>query len=129
MKSLIIEYQKRLGDPHLIKCNYPNMKLLDFKLRKAIGKTEDIKVARASHNVVRSMEAGEQFCRVCGKDLQVVGVARVNDYLVLRHKYCKAPICLDCSRNKPDSFYKAFALGVARLSNWGNEVLRQAQDK
>ena len=125
MKSLILEYQKRLGDPHLIMCDYPNVKLLDFKLREAIGKTEDIKVARASHNVVRSIEAGERFCRVCGKDLQVVGEARVNDYLVLRHKYCKAPICLDCSRNRPDAFHKAYKAGLVRYMEqdiWGKEV-------
>jgi len=120
MKSLIMEYQKRLGDPHLVKCDMPNLKLLDLRLREAIGKTEDIRVAKCSHNIIKSMEAGEGFCRVCGKDLQVVGEARVNDYLVLRHKYCKAPICLDCSRNRPDTFHKAYKTGVAR--NMGNSV-------
>jgi len=122
MKSLIMEYQERLGDPHLVNCEFPNIKLLDFRLRKAIGKTEDIKVARASHNIVRSMEAGENYCRVCGNDLQVVGVARVNDYLVLRHKFCKAPICLDCSRNRPDSFYKAFQVGLVRYNEVESDI-------
>ena len=114
MESLIMEYQTMLGDAHSYDKDGIGIRQLDFKLREAIGKTEDIKVAKCSHNIIRSMEAGERFCRVCGKDLQVVGVVRINDYLVLRHKFCKAPICLDCSRNHPDSFYKAFDVGLAR---------------
>jgi len=113
MKSLIIEYQRRLGDPHSKLSNPFSLNFLDFNLREQIGKTEDIKVARASHNVVRSMEEGEGFCRVCHKNLQVV-CPRVNDYLVLRHPFCKAPICFDCSVNRPDSFYRAFKSGVER---------------
>lgn len=115
MESLILEYQKRLGDKHPFDKDGIGLKSLDFRLREAIGKTEDIKVARASHNIVKSMEAGERFCRVCGKDLQVVGEARINDYLVLRHQFCKAPICLDCSRSHPDAFYKAYKLGLEKL--------------
>lgn len=124
MNSLIMEYQKRLGDPHEHDPSMPNLKSIDFYLRRAIGKTEDIKVARASHNIIKSMEAGEHFCRVCGKNLDIVGIGRVNDYLVLRHPYCKAPICLDCRDNKPDAFYRAFELGVkAALYPWRLEQI------
>lgn len=124
MNSLILRYQALLGDKHTYDRNGVGVRQLDFRLREAIGKTEDIKVARASHNVVRSIEAGEGFCRVCGKNLQVVG-ARVNDYLVLRHPFCKAPICFDCSKNRPDAFYKAFCEGLERYresmaEQWGS---------
>jgi len=119
MESLIMKYQERLGDPHLMKGIPPNLKSIDLMLRLAIGKTDDIKVARASHYIIKSMEAGERFCRVCGKDLSVV-CGRVNDYLVLRHPLCKAPICFECSKNRPDAFYKAFKAGVEKyLGNKG----------
>ena len=123
MESLIMEYQRRLGDPHSKLSNPFSLNFLDFNLREAIGKTEDIKVARASHNVIKSKEAGEGFCRVCGKNLQVV-TPRINDYLVLRHPHCVAPICFDCSINHPDAFYKAFKAGVGRYreamaTQWG----------
>ncbi len=111
----MMEYQDMLGDAHTYDKGGIGIRQLDLRLREAIGKTEDIKVAKCSHNIVRSMEAGEGFCRICGKDLQVVGVTRINDYLVLRHKFCKAPICIDCSRSHPDSFYKAFKMGLERL--------------
>ncbi len=124
MESLIMEYQNQLGDKHTYDKNGIGIRQLDYRLREAIGKTEDIKVARASHNVVRSMEEGEGFCRVCHKNLQIVGEARINDYLVLRHPFCKAPICFDCSINHPDAFYTAFKLGVDRYkeamaTQWG----------
>jgi hypothetical protein len=117
MNSLIMEYQERLGDKHTYDKNGIGIRQLDFRLREAIGKTENIHIARASHNIIKSMEAGEQFCRICGKDLQVVGIARVNDYLVLRHPFCKAPICLDCSKNRPDAFYEAFRIGLDKYKN------------
>jgi len=119
MESLAMKYQERIGDEHLVTGDI-NIKTLDYKLRMAIGKTDDIQVARASHHIIKSIEAGESYCRVCGKDLSVVGIGRVNDYLALRHPFCKAPICLDCSGNHPDSFYKAFKAGLARYM--GNEV-------
>jgi len=114
MKSLIMEYQQGLGDKHTYDKNGIGLRPLDIRLREAIGKTEDIKVARASHNIVRSMEEGEGFCRICHKDLRVVS-PRVNDYLVLRHPFCKAPICLNCSKTNPDAFYKAFKEGLNKL--------------
>ena len=115
MGSLIMNYQAMLGDAHSYDKGGIGMRQLDLRLREAIGKTEDIKVAKCSHNIVRSMEAGECFCRICGKDLRVVGVPRTNDYLVLRHKYCKAPICGDCSISRPDAFYKAFKAGIETM--------------
>ncbi|KKL62855.1 hypothetical protein LCGC14_2181010 [marine sediment metagenome] len=114
MKSLIIEYQKMLGDKHSYDKNGIGIRQLDLRLREAIGKTGDIRVARASHNIVRSMEEGEGFCRICHKDLRVVE-PRINDYLVLRHPFCKAPICFDCSNNHPDAFYKVFKAGLEKV--------------
>ena len=110
-----------LGDKRTYDKNGIGIRQLDFRLREAIGKTEDIKVARASHNVVRSLEEGEGFCRVCHKNLQVV-CGRVNDYLVLRHPLCKSPICLDCAVNNPDTFYKAFKARIEKYDCWGNEA-------
>lgn len=37
---------------------------------------------------------------------------RFNDFLVLRHPQCFKPICLDCAKNNPDKFYKAFKKGL-----------------
>ena len=125
MASLIMKYQDRLGDPHEHDPSSPNLKSIDFYLRQSIGKTEDIKIAKASHNVVKSMERGEHYCRVCGKNLDIVGVGRVNDYLLLRHPYCKAPICLDCRDNNPDAFYLALEHGVNTvLYPWHKHHLR-----
>jgi len=117
MKSLIMKYQQVLGDRHTFDKNDPSsIRAFDLRLREAIGKTEDIKVARASHNIIRSVEDGEGFCRICHRNLQVVGVGRVNDYLALRHPLCKAPICLECSKTCPDAFHKAFKEGIIKAS-------------
>ncbi len=86
---------------------------LDFFLREAIGKTDDIHVPMCSHHAIVNRELPEHFCRVCNKDLSKVGL-RVNDYLVLRHPQCTKPICGDCAQNNPDEFYKAFRLGYEK---------------
>lgn len=117
MDSLILEYQRRLGDPHSKLSNPFSLNFLDYWLREAIGKTKNIKVAKASHNIIKSKEAGEGFCRVCNKDLRVV-TPRINDYLVLRHPHCVAPICFGCSVNRPDTFYKAFDEGLKKYQEF-----------
>jgi hypothetical protein len=86
----------------------------DTRFRDLIGKTDDINVSLCSHDAIISRELPEHYCRVCHKNLATVGVGRVNDYLVIRHPQCRQPICLDCSKNKPDAFYKAFESGVAK---------------
>jgi hypothetical protein len=83
----------------------------DTFFRLHIGKTEDINVAMCSHDAIINRETPEHYCRVCHKDLSVVK-ARVNDYLVLRHPKCTKPICLECSQNNPDEFFKAFERGT-----------------
>lgn len=111
--SLYEKYLKQLGDPHNIRLGFPSLNFLDFHLREAIGKTDDIRVAMCSHNAIINREFPEHFCRVCHRNLNTKrGVGRVNDYLVLRHKQCQKPICLDCSKNNPDKFYLAFKRGV-----------------
>jgi hypothetical protein len=85
---------------------------LDTLLRICIGKTDDINVSLCSHKAIINRELGEKFCRVCQKDLSVVGEGRYNDYLVLRHPLCQQPICLDCAVNNPDEFHKAFKNGL-----------------
>jgi len=84
----------------------------DTFFRNHIGKTNDINVAMCSHDAIINREMPEHYCRICHTDLSVVGKARVNDYLVLRHPQCTKPICLKCSENNPDEFYKAFEKGV-----------------
>jgi len=92
-----------------------SVKALDVALRDAIGKTDDINISLCSHQAILSREFPEHFCRVCNKDLSVVGVGRINDYLVLRHPNCRKPICLECAKTNPDDFYKAFDRGLKKL--------------
>ena len=91
-------------DKHLIN--------IDTLMRICIGKTDDINVPLCSHKAIINRELGEKFCRVCQKDLSVVGEGRCNDYLVLRHPRCQQPICFECAENNPDEFYLAFRNGM-----------------
>ena len=110
-ESLMEEYQRRYvknrdweHDKHILN--------LDTLIRECIGKTDDINIPLCSHNAIINRELGEGFCRVCHKDLRIVGKVRYNDYLVLRHPQCQQPICMDCAKNNPDEFHKAFKAGI-----------------
>ena len=106
-ESLMEVYQKRFVDNK----DKPTIGL-DTLLRICIGKTNDINVPLCSHKAIINRELGEKFCRVCQKDLNKANEGRWNDYLVLRHPRCQQPICLDCAKNNPDEFYKAFKNGL-----------------
>ena len=71
----------------------------------------------SKYNKDNNYELPELSCRVCHKNLAVKGIARVNDYIVLRHPECKHPICLKCALNKPDKFYIAFKKGTEQYDN------------
>jgi hypothetical protein len=109
-KGTIFHYN-RPGDEQY-KIVYPLF--WDTRFRDLIGKTDDINVSLCSHDAIISRELPEHFCRVCHTNLAKVGIGRVNDYLVIRHPQCRQPICLDCSKNRPDAFYKAFEEGVIK---------------
>lgn len=109
----VIEHYQRKGDEQYRLC-YPLF--WDTTYRELIGKTDDIHVSLCSHDAIISRELPEHFCRVCHKNLAKVGVGRVNDYLVLRHPQCRQPICLECVKNRPDAFYKAFEQGTNRYT-------------
>lgn len=93
------------------------MAIYDTAMRIAIGKTDDINVSLCSHLAIKARERigdekAEKHCRVCGKDIWIVGVAKIMDYLILRHPKCPGPICLNCSETNPDDFHLAFKRGV-----------------
>lgn len=139
-ESLYKNYCIALRDPH-DKHDINNMMTLnyhDFRLRNAIGKTDDIKIPLASHKGILLREFGkkryskylstlELDCRVCNRDLSGI-VGRFNDYLVLRHPLCMQPICLDCAKNTPDEFHLAFQRGVIKLQE-DKEYLKLLQRK
>lgn len=119
MESLMQDYLYRLGDQH--RGNL--ITLIDSSIREFIGKTNDpekLRVGLCSHQAILERERTskglnpEHYCRKCGIDLNVVGIGRVNDYLVLRNPYCQGPICLDCVKGGGDVFYKAFRGGVEK---------------
>lgn len=122
-KSLMQNYLWKLGDQH--KGNLINT--IDFWIRDFIGKTNDpakLRVGLCSHQAILERERDikglnpECYCRKCGVDLSIVGVGRVNDYLVLRNPYCRGPICLDCVKAGGDVFYKAFRNGVEKFQRY-----------
>jgi len=92
-----------------------SIKALDVSLRTAIGKTDDINISLCSHQAILSREFPEHYCRVCNKDLNVIGTGRYNDFLVLRHPNCRKPICIKCAKEQPDEFYIAFKKGLEKL--------------
>ena len=101
--------------------------MIDFRLRTCIGKTNNIKTSLCSHDAIVTRELGEGFCRVCHRQLNFKNkmkcVARYNDYLVIRNKRCPSPICLDCAKNNPDEFHKAFKKGLKAFKT-ENKLLR-----
>lgn len=114
-------YQKYLGelkDPHnLASSGIGGMIVrLDFTIRETMGKTNDIEVSKCSHAYILEHELPdeEDRCRQCGVKL-VTGIGRINDYLVIRHPKCKRPICMDCSKNRPDLFHIRFKEALKKL--------------
>lgn len=116
--SLYQKYLSELRDPHNINGDgIGNMKnRLDFTIRKLMGKTDNIEVAKCSHAYILEHEQldDELRCRQCGINLNGV-YPRINDYLVIRHPKCKSPICLECSKNRPDIFNIRFKEAIAKL--------------
>jgi hypothetical protein len=106
-KSLMEAYLKRYVEP-----DHGRTLGIDTLLRECIGKTDDIDVPLCSHKAIINRELGEGFCRICQKDLRVIGEGRWNDYLILRHPKCQQPICFDCAENNPDEFHKSFREGL-----------------
>ena len=99
-----------LSDKH----NFFGLGILDFALREAIGKTDDIRVAACSHDAIIAREQGESHCRICHRKAGMER-GRINDYLVLRHRQCQGPICYICAEKHPDAFYLAFKKGLDKL--------------
>lgn len=95
----------------------------DTFFRLHIGKTDDINIPMCSHDATINRETPEHYCRVCHTDLSVAK-ARVNDYLILRHPQCTKPICLDCAKNRPDEFYKAFERGTTLTTSIAHELYK-----
>lgn len=91
---------------------------LDTSLRMFIGKIEDGEPESVcGHDAITRRELlngkdPEKHCRVCGKNLDRDGIMRCNDFLVIRNKECRGPICGDCFTKKPDRFYRAYRRGL-----------------
>jgi hypothetical protein len=84
-----------------------------FELRECIGKTDDINEPLCQHAKIVAREMankGVVVCRQCNKPLPE-GKPRINDHLILRNAMCVQPICLRCSKENPDEFYRAFKHG------------------
>lgn len=112
-RNMYERYLVDLGNPHNLFSKEPmRLNRIDLGLREAIGKTNDIHISLCSHIAIINRELGDNFCRVCQKDLSVTGVGRYNDHLVLRHPQCFQPICLNCAKNNPDKFHLAFKKGL-----------------
>lgn len=128
-RNLMEKYLVELGDPHNLR-RPMRVNTLDYFLRESIGKTDDIHIAMCSHKAIINRELGDKFCRVCQKDLSIVGVGRWNDYLVLRHPQCQQPICIECAKNNPDEFHKAFQKGLCKykiMKQIGLSILRERE--
>ena len=113
--SLYQKYLSELGDPHNL--THPSsLKRLDLKLRELIGKTDDLNISRCSHAYILKHELPdeENRCRQCGIKL-TVGIARWNDYLVIRHPKCDRPICKECAEKRPDIFHIKFREAINKL--------------
>ena len=119
-KTLMGKYMSRLGDPHSVGSIESR---LDTVLRSLIGKTDDLAVGKCSHQAILERERNvrgknpEHYCRRCGISLNVVGIGRYNDYLILRNIKCKGPICLECIQDGGDVFYQAFRKGLEKMKN------------
>lgn len=120
------QYVDSLGDPHN---TLSVVSTLDVTLRNIMGRDTDETVGICSHQMIlkREMEKDgknlEDYCRKCGLPL-VDGVARVNDYLVIRNKDCPSAICMDCVKAGGDIFYINFANALETLKKKKNENYR-----
>lgn len=116
--SLYQKYLSELGDPHNLDLESFSgfIKRTDFAIRETMGKTDNIQVAKCSHAYILKHELpdDENRCRQCGIILSV-GVARWNDYLVIRHPKCTRPICMECSEERPDLFHIRFKEALKKL--------------
>jgi hypothetical protein len=111
-----------LGDPH----NTTGIiNSIDFELRRMIGKDIEIQGGLCSHSAILDREMPENTCRICNKELKI-GIARWNDYLILRNARCTRPICDECSKVNPDDFHNAFREGL-RLIRIDNSIKKRTQ--
>jgi hypothetical protein len=83
-----------------------------------IGKSHEL--CNQMYTMRSVLEKGTQVCRVCNKDLSVV-CARINDQLV--DDEVDNPICLDCSRNRPDAHHLKF-----RENHWKNKRMEDKNE-
>lgn len=100
--------------------------LVDTLLRISIGKANDIddlRVGLCSHQMITERERDLKgidpttHCRRCGVNL--LDQIRCNDYLTLRNKWCRGPICHECTKDGGDVFYRAFVSGCGTFERWG----------
>lgn len=128
-QTIIAKYLNRIvphGDNNILS-------VLDTELRMFIGKTDNVDIAKCSHNAILERERDkegkdpEHYCRKCGLFLNEDGIGRVNDFLLLRHKKCRGPICLDCVKKGGDVFYRAFKNGVDAREKF-HQLLRNLED-
>lgn len=115
------------------------LSLMDTMLRECIGKTEGVEVGKCSHNAILERErdaAGknpEHYCRCCGLYLNVNGIGRSNDFLIIRNRKCRGPICLECIEKRPDVWHQAFQKGLKKYNlirnyqNASEEVLEDLE--
>ncbi len=115
-KTLVGKYLESII-PH---GEYGYMSIFDTILRMMIGKTDDIRVGKCSHNAILERERDakgknpEHYCRCCGICVNEVGIGRCNDFLVIRNRKCRGPICIDCMKTGGDVFYEAFKKGLKK---------------
>lgn len=118
-ESLFKKYMLEIGDTHEQKSI---LNRIDFRIRSLMGKTKKTKSVRgyASHMEVlrrqRNPNNHENHCRICGKEF-TEGVARYNDYLVIRASDCPSATCLFCSKNLPDEYHKSFKRAMRKVMN------------
>ena len=103
--------------------------LLDNFLRAFIRIVDkDNEKAICAHDAIKyreEMKRGkdpEKICRVCSKNLNIKGILRCNDFLIIRNKKCKGPICGDCFKNKPDKFYIAYSNALKKYNQFTADI-------
>jgi hypothetical protein len=118
-RELLRQYMRDVNDPPWIERDkIPSQPgRIDLALRNAIGRTEDLDIPKCHHAGILQGELVEDKyprCRQCGMQLPN-GAGRYNDFLIFRHPKCPSPICLDCSKERPDTFYLAFKEAVKQI--------------
>lgn len=109
----------RWAEPHILK--YDSISATAKRLSNAED-DKDIEIATVrlrlemekadyrARNGFRDMQVTDRnVCRICNKEL-VGGIPRLNDHLAMVIGFDKidAPICLTCSKEKPDEYHKEF---------------------